>query len=222
MLPLAAFCWAALALSAVDVVLAAVPVRSATAARRVLIVVAVVIAAAQTVRTTAVADSPPLPQQEYATGVSSVLRQLLPQLNGNEAVRVEGAGDTLNEPWVGVLYGISQRDRDFYTSDGAAGQKWGREHAWQGQPVHFVLTVAVTVQENYQDAFARCQSDTREKRVALYDRLTPANRLELLSLLAENYAARGHLSKALESRLGSLNRNVFRIGVFEGSQPCGS
>ncbi len=222
MLPLAAFCWAAIAMSGVEVLLAKIPCQHRRGAWRAVIALGVVLATIQTARTTAVASSPPLPVQQYASGVKSVLEQLLPQLQPGEAIRVEGAGDTLNEPWVGVLFGISQHDQNFFTTDGAAGRKWGGNHVWRGQAVTEVLTVAVTVQENYQDAVARCQSQPGERRLAFYDRLSPADRRLLLSLLTQNYAARGHLSKAVEARIVTLNAKAFRIGVFAGRQPCGS
>ena len=121
-----------------------------------------------------------------------------------------------------MRYGISQRDRHFYTSDGAAGQKWGEGHSWKDQRVDQTLTVAMSVTERYDDAIAKCDSEPQQKRVASYDQLTPTNRLKLRSLLAENYAAGGHLPKAVEARLISLNQKVFRVVVFEGARTYGT
>jgi hypothetical protein len=221
MLPLAAFCWAAVFISIINIAGAKTTARGKTNARMVVVSVAILVAGVQTIRTTSVAGKPPLPQQQYARAVTSVLRQLMSQINGSKTIRVEGAGDYLNEPWVGVLYGISQHNDRFLTSDGAQGLKWGKAHVWQNQSAVETLTVAVTITETYQDSVAKCDSTPQQNRVASYDLLTPRERLKLRSLLTDNYNRQGHLPPPVEARLRSLNQKVFRMVVFQGPQPCG-
>src|SRR5512142_2209123 len=122
MLPLAAFCWGAVVVSAMDLVrsrrwTARSPVPAAVIAG------ALVLAVIETIRTASVASSPPLARQQYAEPVANVVSELWPRLNPRDKVRVEGVGDPFNAAWVGVLYAFSQRGMHFYTSDGAAGQK---------------------------------------------------------------------------------------------------
>ena len=61
------------------------------------------------------------------------MTEILAQLEGQDlgTVRVEGVGDSFNEAWVGIVYGMDQDGVDFLTRDGRRGIKWGDDHVWR-------------------------------------------------------------------------------------------
>jgi hypothetical protein len=219
MLPLAAFCWAAVLIPLVDA--ARTRAWALSHARPAFVASTVCLALVITGRTAASAVSTPLPRQSQAKAVSAVLRQLGPVLHSTDRVRVEGTGDDLFEGWVGVLYGISRKVPAFYTSDGAAGQKWGTHHRWSGQPVDDDLTLAVSEPYHYQDPVRDCLRQPGEQQIAMWDQLSAAERTEYRNLIMLNARVKGHLPPAAAARYNDLSTRAFRIGVFRGPRLCG-
>ena len=219
MLPLAAFCWGAVLIPLVD----AVQSRgwSQTSARPAFAGVAVCLALLVTSRTSASAIHTPLPRQDQAQAVQVVLNQLRPELHPGDRVRIEGVGDDFFEGWVGVLYGVSQQVHTFYTSDGAAGQKWGTAHRWAGQPVDYTLTLAVSKPNEYQDPVAACLRQPGEHLIASWNQLSDVERTEYRRLMVLNAEDKGKLPADLSLRYNQLGDRAFRIAVFRGSQLCG-
>ena len=217
LLPLAAFCWAAAAVTAVDLV------RARGTGLRVLPVVAglatTAILAFAVVSVPAYARAAP-PQHSFAPAVTNVLDQLEGPVRDGDVVRVEGIGDTFNRPWVGVLYGLTRRDLTVYTSDGAQGEKWGRKHRWTGQSTNYTLTVAVTEEGALKDSGSACASDPRYQQLAVWNRLSDAERQEMDALLVENFRAQGKLSAAPAERLTDLRARSLKIVVYRGVDAC--
>lgn len=221
MLPLAAFCWGAVAVSAMDLVRSH---RWSSRSRVPAAVIAgtLVLAVIETIRTASVASNPPLARQQYAEPVASIVSQLWPKLNPGDKVRVEGVGDPFNEAWVGVLYALSQRGNHFYTSDGAAGQKWGLDHRWTGQAVDYTLTVAVTDPNSRDDPIRACNLDRGHRQLAVWDQLSGPERGEFRKLQIKDYEAKGGLPLSRRARYESLHARAYRLSVFKGGSVCGS
>ncbi len=222
MFPLAAFCWAAVAMSAFDLLdteslKARRWLRSPALAAALVAVIGV-----ETIRTTQHAWRPPLPSQEYAQQVSAMIPLLTSRVERKKAVRIEGVGDDFNEAWVGALYGLASQDQTFYTSDGAAGQKWGSQHRWTGQPVDYTITIATSYPNSFTDGVALCGRDPSETPIAGLDQLSASDRQQLHELFIANYNAKGHLAPALAKRLAQLEAKGFRIVAFKGPHVCGA
>lgn len=218
-LPLAAFCWGAVLIPLID----AAQARRwrPSYARPAFAVVAVCLAVVVTGRTAAAAIHTPLPRQDQARAVESVLRQVGPALHPGDRVRIEGVGDDFFEGWVGVLYGMSRQVHSFYTSDGAAGQKWGTGHRWAGQPVDYTLTLAVTEPYRYQDPVQQCVRQPGEQLIASFDQLSAAERTQYRELMVLNAVDKGRLPPASKARYDALSARALRIAVFRGSSLCG-
>jgi hypothetical protein len=238
MLPLAAFCWLAVAVTAVDALRARVatgtdeaPATDAAsvppgppwrAARRpvgAVLAVAVGVLVVQTVRTTTMAVDPPLPRAELAPTVQDVARQLRAHRFGT--VRVEGVGDPFNEAWVGVVYVLAERNVRFLTADGADGRKWGDDHVWRGQRVDAAITIATSLPTQFDDPVATCLATPGVRPIALVDHLSAAERNRLKGLQIANYQAKGRLRPEEQRELDRLSARAYRLGVFEGDALCG-
>ncbi len=222
MLPLAAFCWAAVAMSAFDLLHT-----ESRKARRwlrspALAGLLVAIIGVETIRTTQHAWRPPLPSQQYARQVSAMIPLLASRVDRRQAVRIEGAGDDFNEAWVGALYGLAAKNQAFYTSDGAAGEKWGTQHRWSGQPVAYTITIATSYPNSFTDGVAVCGRDPSETPIASLDQLSPADRQQLRQLFIANFNAKGQLDPMLAKRLAQLQAKGFRMVAFKGPHVCGA
>jgi hypothetical protein len=112
------------------------------------------------------AASTPMPQQSYATAVLAVGARLQRILDRHASIRVEVLPGAGGRPGDGVLYAISQLDGRFYTTDGAAGQKWGLRHRWHGQPTDGTLTIVATDSAPPDTMTKRCSADITQHRIA--------------------------------------------------------
>jgi hypothetical protein len=219
MLPLAAFCWGAVLVPLVDA--AQARTWKPPYARPALAGVAVCLALVVTGRTAASAVHTPLPRQSQAQAVEAVVGQLRTSIQPGDRVRIEGVGEELYEGWVGVLYGLSQQVHAFYTSDGAAGQKWGTDHRWNGQRVDYTLTLAVSEPSHYQDPVAECLRQPGERLIASWDQMSDAERAEYLKLVLLNAEDKGKLPPGLKARYDELGARAYRLAVFRGNDVCG-
>jgi hypothetical protein len=218
MLPLAAFCWAAVGVAGLE--LARVRLRPTPGARRLVIAGLATVALVQTTRTANAAAGVSPPQQDYATPVVEVLDQLRPQLRSADPIRIETVGDYFNLPSAGIIYGIGRAHPAFYTSDGAPGRKWGSSHRYIGQDVRDSFTVVITGKEDVDVAAQRCDRDPAQGRVAAWDRLSPDERREFNRLLLERFYAGGRLSGASAARVDALGRRSFAIAIYRGERVC--
>jgi hypothetical protein len=222
MLPLAAFCWVAVALSAFDLASG----RTAGIARWVrspaVAVVLVVFAAVQTVRTSASSWRPPLPRQTNAALISTLIPQVESQLPARALIRVEGVGDSFNDAWVGILYGLAKRHQPFLTTDGAAGQKWGPTHRWHGQRVTQTVTIASDESELSTGPVVACERDPGETVIATWQRLSLGQRQEYSALQQLDDKKKGRISKPQHARLAQLAAGAHRVVVFTGDHVCGN
>jgi hypothetical protein len=221
MFPLAAFCWAAVALSAFDLASdrsgrVAQWVRSPAPA-----LILVVVAAVQTARTCESAWRPPLPRQTQAQLVSTLLPQVKSHLPARSLIRVEGVGDAFNDAWVGILYGLAERHQAFVTSDGAAGQKWGTNHRWSGQRVAETVTIASDESDLSAGPVVACERDPGETPIATWQLLSLAERQEFSALQLLNVQQKGRIGPAQKDRLDELVARAHRVVVFSGDHVCG-
>jgi hypothetical protein len=220
MLPLAAFCWFAIAVTGFDAMVAA---RSTLAVRPALRwgsgLLAATLLVTQTVQTAAMAGEPPLPRTEHAAAVESILRQVDHHALGR--ARIEAVGDDFNEAWVGVVYGLSRRGVPFWTSDGAAGLKWGSDHVWFGQKVDTHLTIATYLPSRFDDVIDVCRHTPWVHQIASWDQLTHRERDELRGLQIDNWVHGGRLWPTARRRFDDLSSRAWRIAVFAGPGQCG-
>ena len=164
----------------------------------------------------------PLPQQQYATSVASITQQLQHVLNPHPPIRVEvftGAG---GRPGDGVLYAIGQLNHRFYTTDGAAGQKWGTAHQWHGQRTDYTLTIVATDSASPDPATQRCLEDTNQQRIATWSNLSPRLEAEKQRLVSADHSKVRPLPHTLARRLASLTSESLTLDVFRGKNVCGT
>ena len=217
--PLTAFCWFSLAMTTVDTWSEPSDGPRFDRVRSLAIVVAIGVLLVQTGRLASVAGDLSLPRQASAPAVTSVLAQMHGRPLGT--VRIEEVGDDFNEGWVGVVYGMDRAGVRFYTSDGANGQKWGRAHAWHGQQTDRFVTIATSPPTKFEDAVEQCQYTPGVHQVAMYDRLTRAERVQLKQLQIQLYMFHGHLRPLKQIALERLSARSYRLAVFEGDRLCG-
>lgn len=223
MSPLAAFCWAAVLIPVLDTIGASTLPRAP--AKGMLAAVGGALVIVPTVLTFHAATKATLPRQGPAEAVEQVTRELNPQLQPSERVRVEGGyvhglGDDFTQAWVGVLYDVTGHVRDFYTSDGSAGQKWGPTHRWTGQPVNDTLTITITRPGIHRDPFATCQSQPDQVLLASWDDMTAGERAAHTRLARQVGGGSGSVSGALQARFNALDARSYRLAVFRGPHPC--
>jgi hypothetical protein len=220
--PLAAFCWAAVALSAFDLASG----RTARVVRWIrspaVALVLLVVAVVQTARTCQQAFRPPLPRQSQGQLVSTLLPEVKARIPAQSLIRVEGAGDSFNDAWVGILYGLAERHQPFLTSDGAAGQKWGPTHRWSGQSVAQTVTIASDESDLRQGAVVACERDSGETPIATWQLLSPAERQEYAGLLLLNVERKGRIGQSQKTQLERLSARAQRVVVFTGDHVCGN
>lgn len=225
MLPLVTFCWFAVVFTAFETLDAWWTERSAMSERRLphaaILGLVGLVGLLQTTRSVADAPDPPLPRQQNADAVASVVAQLDGSLDPNKVIRVEGVGDSFNEAWAGVVYELDARDVTFFTSDGAEGQKWTSDHAYDGQNVDEILTIATHRPFSFEDPVETCDLDPEQTRVAEWDPLSGYQRDRLKTLQIEKYFAEGRLPPDQAAELDVLSRRNFRLAAFAGPRICG-
>jgi hypothetical protein len=135
---------------------------------------------------------------------------------------VEGVGDSFNDAWVGILYGLAQRHQPFLTTDGAAGQKWGTTHRWNGQPVAETVTIASDDSALSAGPVMACERDPGETPIATWQLLSLGERQEYAALQQLDVKTGGRLGRAQHERLAQLTARAHRVVVFTGDHVCGS
>jgi hypothetical protein len=136
-------------------------------------------------------------------------------------IRIEGVGDSFNNAWAGILYGLAERHQPFLTSDGAAGQKWGTSHRWTGQPVAETVTIASDDSALNGGPVNACERDSGETAIATWEQLSPAQRVEYAAQQRVDVAQHGRLTKPAKERLAQLAAGSHRVVVFTGNHVCG-
>jgi hypothetical protein len=240
MLPLAMFVWVTVAWASWDLIASAVPPDRAAArapqgparpgavrsvvGRPVAAAVAVLAVALPIARTGTAWWQPSLNRQDdiIARAAATVTDEVDRHLDPGAPVRVETAGDVFAEGSVGVMAGLIRRGHPVFTSDGAAGAKWGAARVWRGQPVDAVLTVAGATAYAASDAVLACKRSGGVAEWGVYDELAPAERAEAQALAEQRYANRGVLTGPQSRRLGDLESRGYRLGAYAGPEICGT
>ena len=225
MLPLAMFVWLVILWSLVNLAEALVgewETRNASYAQLASIglqIGAIALVSGPFLSTLRAAPDAPLPRQQFRSLVEHIAPEVA-QSVGTRPVRVEGLGDDFQEAWVGVLFALDRRGVNFFTSDGGSGQKWGRSHRWDGQPIDTNLSVVVSLPTQFGDPVATCDLDPTLTKITEWDRLSTEARAELKALQIDNYVARGALPSAQRKRLDQLSRLGYRLAVYSGDHIC--
>lgn len=224
MLPLAAFAWFGALITGLDQLghrsHRPLPAGLGSRLHQVAALVLALVAVVQVVRVWPQVSDPPLPRATFAVAVSDLVDQLDGRIPDG-LVRIEGVGDEFYQGWVGVVGGLDRRGVDFVTSDGAAGQKWGPDNIWHGQPVVTVLTMATYLPTVFHDPIEVCDDDPGVQRLAAWDQLSEPERARLKGLQILNYQRQGRLDAADASELADLSARSWRLVVFAGPHPCG-
>lgn len=223
MIPLAAFCWLAIAVVATQ----AAQARAATTTRadrlpvpRLIGAGALVVLVATSASSTVAAWDVELPREEVAPVVISLADQLERTVRRGDRVQIEGVGDPVFEVWPGVVGQLAEHGVDFWTTDGADGQKWGVGHRGIGSSTDYALTF-VTAEAGRSAATADpCAGRADQHRVATWDQLTRAERDELRALQLRQFAARHDLPGRAGRRVEELGDRSLQVHVYRGPEPC--
>lgn len=234
MLPLAMFTWVALAWAGWDLLAHASrhvrprpelrlprriarPLRLGAAAALTASLVATPLA-----RTGSAWLDPPVPRQQHAGAVRSVIHQIEGQFASHIRLRIEPVGDTFSEAGAGVIAGLIRDGYTVYTSDGAVAGKWGTSRAWSGQAVDATITLAVAPNHLGEGPIVECDLAPGVTRVAAFNALAPGEFEELRWLALERYLQGGLLHPDRQTRFEELERRSFRIAAYEASHVCAS
>jgi hypothetical protein len=162
------------------------------------------------------------PDAEFERAVVQDLRaQINDRLPRDVTYRVDGVADLFGQNVAGVIYYMIEDGYDVLTSDGAPGLKWGHVHRWgAGDHYDVRLTIAVHYGGSWRDTVRECLADPRVEPVLGYDELDPADRARLDALKLATLTAPETVSAADRAEARRLERDGFRIGVFEGDTGC--
>lgn len=231
MLPLAMVTWVALGWAAWDLaahrherprVRLRSPSRADVRPLRLAVVTALTVAlvAVPLMRTGTAWLGPPVPRQEHAEAVRSMIGQIEDQYPPTTRLRVEAVGDLFGEAGPGVIAGLIDDGYTVYTSDGAPAGKWGASRAWVGQDVDATITLAVDPNPVDRTRIEECDVAPGVVRVAAFNALGPGEFDELKWLALERYLQGGLLHPDKQKRFDELERRSFRIAAFEASHVC--